>query len=116
MGVKFFELVTLLSSDCDALPRLLADPRAARYAACCGPNASEEDRAFLDGDLPEDLCRSFLQACQTRYRLDGNWLRKEREPGSPEATLTALEVHDRFGAEALTAVEELAALDVTMKR
>ncbi|HTP26910.1 MAG TPA: hypothetical protein VMK12_14810 [Anaeromyxobacteraceae bacterium] len=116
--MKFFELVTLIGSD--GVSRLIADPRATPYVVCCGRDASAEERALFDQDLPDDLCRSAFGACPARYCLDGNWLRKESgdigAQGGAGASFTVLEVYDRFGTEALMAVEELAAFDVSKKK
>ena len=53
------------------------------------------------------------------YRLVGDWLRKESPGGVGETegeSLSASQVFERWGYEALEAVEQLAAFDVTAPR
>jgi hypothetical protein len=116
-AMNFWNLLTLLGSDGDAITRLLADGRCAGYASAyarMGQGASGEGPS-MDTELPDELCKWALPLCKTRYRLRGNWLSKDTEGPEVAGSLTALEVYERFGrgGEPLVWVEDLGAFDVT---
>ena len=120
--MNFVSLLTVLKSEDDARARLLADPivapLVARFASLGEADTAPGDIS-PEADLPVELCMSVLGLTRVKYRLEGAWLRNEREPESESETgerLSAPEVFKRFGGVALEEVEELGASDVTRDR
>src|SRR5262245_56547092 len=71
-----------------------------------------QDRAALDSPLPIELTRELARRCdgfRFHFSPDTGWLRRATPGLAAEAsviTLTALEVHDRFGGSVIEEVRE----------
>jgi len=112
--MTFLDLVSLLTQG-ESLNNVASDPRFEAYVAAF----AARERALLDAELPAELCSAGVSLICTRYRLVGDWLRKESPGGVGETegeSLSASQVFERWGYEALEAVEQLAAFDVTAPR
>jgi len=114
--MTFIDLVGILMTQDNALSRIADDPRFAAHLAAFTSDDSEV-RRLLEVELPEELRVAGLAAAVVRYRLVGDWLRKEAASGETEGeSLSARQVYERYGYRALEVVEQLAAFDVTARR
>lgn len=110
--MKFWELTSVMRGETDALQAVLRDPRWRQYDQWYSRLAqyvNAQDRAVLDAEVPDELCRSALARSSVKYYVEEEWLRMA-VPGKPLPKncqqLTALEAFGRAVGSALEEVQE----------
>lgn len=112
--MKLWELASHCRAEPALLHRMADDPAWAQFYAWTQNLAqivAEQDRAKLDVELPDDLCRHVLAASSQRYTLSGGYLRSARS-GPPGPELSAIEAFNRFGGSFLEEVDEAGSQEV----
>jgi hypothetical protein len=115
--MKFWELVSYCRGQPVLLDRMADDPAWARFHAWSqdfDQLVARQDRAKLDLELPDDLCRHVLAASTQRYSLSGGYLRATR-PSQPGRHFSAIEVFDRYGGGFLEEISEAGSKKVPLE-
>jgi hypothetical protein len=113
-AMKFWELVSYCRAEPALLYRLADDPAWAGFYAWSqnfDQIVAQQDRAKLDVELPDDLCRHVLAASRKRYTLSRGYLRAA--PSSqPGQQFSAIEAYERCGGGFLEEVNEAGSKEV----
>jgi hypothetical protein len=109
--MKFWMLVSLMRDEREVLREVLRQSRWARYAVWFNDFeriVREQDRSILDAELDAELCREALAACKIRYSIRDGVLRRlpDHADETEHEILTALQVLEAYGGEALEEVHE----------
>jgi TPP-dependent indolepyruvate ferredoxin oxidoreductase alpha subunit len=76
----------------------------------------QQERNILDAPVPVELSREIAARFPIAYELNGNVLREATATSiSKTSTLTALEVHDRFGGAAIEEIGEYGSVVVSVE-
>lgn len=110
--MKLWNLVSFLRSEKSILETVFLDATWSRYKVAFlnfDTFVQKQDRAILDLELPDALCRQALALSHRKYALDDDHLiciPKAFDKNETVKLLTALNVYDLFGGECLEEVEE----------
>jgi hypothetical protein len=106
--LKFWELMSVCRDEPKLLELLADSPHWAEYAAWWRNEREliiNQDRAKLDHQLPDDVCRHVLAGSDVRYRITHGHVRCAVND-SDEQTYSAVEIYDWYGGGALEEVKE----------
>jgi hypothetical protein len=111
--MRFWELVSAYRSEALMLQRLLDTERwrtpYGHWLEELDRLLNEQRRDVLDADVPVELARAAAAESSMTFSLDADgWLRKDDSVArrSKRQTVTALEVHDRYGGSIIEEVLE----------
>lgn len=116
--MKFWQLVAMFRPNLDRLSMLLTDSRWEQYRAWLQDYDSivrQQRREILDGIIPDDLCRSALQTVGLRFYIKNKnvYLYTPESCGEvPAQLLTATEVYDRWGPNAIEEILEYSSIQL----
>ena len=101
--MKFWELVSVMGTECAVLENCLRKPEWAAYYDCYmnyDRIVSAQDREKLDAQMPDALVRDVLSGSRQTFFLYDGWLRSRRFT-EKDLGLPALVAFERFGGQAL---------------
>jgi len=110
--MKLWNLVSFLRTEQSILKTIFSDAKWSSYEEVFrnfDALVQKQDRAVLDAELPDALCRQALSLSKRKYTLDRDHLSRIPDAYNTYETtklLTALNVYDSFGGECLEEVEE----------
>jgi hypothetical protein len=106
--MKFWELMSVCRDEPKLLDHLADSPDWAEYAAWWRNEREliiNQDRAKLDHQLSDDVCRHVLAGSDVRYRIIHGHVRCVPRDSEGQ-TYSAVEIYDRFGGSTLEEVKE----------
>ncbi|NQT39639.1 MAG: hypothetical protein HQ581_19230 [Planctomycetes bacterium] len=104
--MMFWQLTSAFRGNPSALQAVLERPEWHEYLAWFqdfGKLVDTQDRAILDAELPDGLCRECLKECSLMFFIKDGFLVHCVPTNTPESSqvLSALEVFERFGGTAI---------------
>jgi hypothetical protein len=115
--MKFWQLVSMFGDHHSArLREVLSTSRWSQYSDWLSDYEAiirRQDRRILDADLPDDLCSNALALVGLEFYIQNQNVylyTPDTCPEKPARLLTATEVHDRWGPNAIDEILEFGSI------